>query len=446
MKNKKQRSDFTSQFKEILDLTNAQIEAIDKIETKLYKDYFWSNNLSESALTIRYLKSIFSILSNDQIKSLKEYKKEQLHKVALKKQSTLQKSFESQSKRLQALGLSEDQLWQFVQAKSKWLNVYKKRNLEFLKEGGDQFNEELKEEIDKELFQPIFTTKQFEQYLKLVRKENEQQEQWRLKHSKANFENQYSIKLTDQQAVCIFEIESDRLYKNEKGEYLSDFEREEIKLQKFKEVLNSDQFESYQKEYLKRLERKRQELIQSNKGHYLKKLKEIQKTLAYYKKNVLPLKSEARFKLEYVLNNEQKEFLAKLKEEYFDILENRKKIYRAQHERHYLDLVPNELQANLISVAFEKIRINAYYLRDCKYLDKILASEIVEKVKREESKLRPVYQAFKDFQITLYEENGGDYGAWIHKVVSKEDNRNLQYLSLLLLEPTLEENLKRLKS
>ncbi len=444
MKKQKGRLSINTQFVKALQLTEDQIVKINQIEQQLHKEYFWNHRLDKDSFVFRLIRRVFKELSDEQIKRLKLFKSEYTEKANLKKQSRLQKSFESQSKRLQSLKLSEEQLWQFVQAKSEWLKVYKKKNLEIIKEGGNQFSEELKEEIDKELFQPIFTTKQFEQYHELVRRENELQQEWRLKQSKSNFENRYSTILTEHQAKGICDIEQKRWSRNEKGELLSDFEQEELKLQAYKQILNEKQLEIYHKEFHARIDRMKQDLIKSNEGHHLHELKRIQSSLEYYTKRVLPLKVKSRVNLEKRLNQNHTQYLDQLKKEYMEILRRKEIKIREDHKRFNLNLVPNELKAHLLRIEFSKIQINPIYLRDSKLIKEVFSEDLINDIKLEENKLGPTYKDFKEFQIKAYEENGGDYGGWIHKVVSKEDNRNLQYLSLLLLEPNLEENLARL--
>ncbi|GLR18248.1 hypothetical protein GCM10007940_28640 [Portibacter lacus] len=59
--------------------------------------------------------------------------------------------------------------------------------------------------------------------------------------------------------------------------------------------------------------------------------------------------------------------------------------------------------------------------------------------------MQSVFEKLKKFQIESYEKNGGTYDGTLMKIAIKEGEEHLSYIGLLILEPDLDCNLRKIK-
>lgn len=243
----------------------------------------------------------------------------------------------------------------------------------------------------------------------------------------------------------IYEIQDNEKIYDDKGEFLSEFEKEQLKLEKFRKILNTDQFHNYLKKYDHRITLLKQNLIETNNNHLIH-LDRLRETYHYYLNNVLPEKINLRKQLENELTAKEKEIIDKLLKLYLQKIEINKAKALIQHKRYNLDLVPNEWEDCLINHNFSIVRPNAYLLEGNELAKELLSKELIKRVKTFQSKLKTINKQFNKFQVDLYENSGGEYGGWLMKIPHTSLPSNLEYLSFLLLSPDLNLNLNYTKN
>jgi hypothetical protein len=433
---------FTDLFTGILNLSEKQIAEIDQLEYEKYKAYFWNSDSSE-LMKFGIIKSILKLLTPVQMQLLRTYKSEKIRENELRETHKLQESYDRESKRLIDLNLSEDQLWRFVITKQKLHKLTKEKMIEAVKTGIFD-HQNITKEIEVEYLKPIFSNEQYLQYSKIIKEEDQKKLEWLQKMTKERFEHDYKTKITDDQAILIYNIEENAEERDADGEFYSNFEQEEIKLEKYREILDKRQFRKYYKQYEGKIMLIQQDLINTN-DNFMIQLERRRKEYHYYQKNILPFKVEVRNQLEVELTLSQKQILDELRKLYFSKLIEEKSKFLAQHQRYNRYYVSNEWEDYLIQYNFNTIRPNGYYLEGNNLITELMTDKLVQKIKLSQNQLKEKFKEFKMFQVDLYENSGGEYGGWLMKIPHKSEPSYLEYLSFLLLAPDLKSNLKRVK-
>jgi len=433
---------FTDLFTGILNLSEKQIAEIDQLEYEKYKAYFW-NSESDKSLKFGFLRSVFKLLDKDQITALKLYKTDIINQKKIKEDNGLNKLIEKERIRLKDLNLTENQLLKYVETKKILPKLASEKSIQNAKKGILLLSNtnDLKE-LENEHIIPIFTDEQSLQYLKIVQDEDRQKLEWHYKMAKQRFEYDYDVKVSDHLVTIIYDIEENEKIQDDEGNFYSEFEKEQSKLERYRKILNTDQFHNYIKKYEHRIILLKQNLIETNKNHLIH-LERLRETYHYYLNNVLPEKINIRKQIENELTAKEKQIIDKLLKLYLQKTEINKAKALIQHKRYNLDLVPNEWEDYLIHYNFSIVRPNGYLLEGNELGVTLLSEELVEKVKTFQSKLKSINKQFKMFQVDLYENSGGEYGGWLMKIPHKSEPSYLEYLSFLLLAPDLKSNLKR---
>lgn len=299
---------FTNHFKEILKLSESQIHTLDVIEHDLHKSYFW-NQKSEYSLKFSFLKSLLNLLNEEQIHALKYYKNDFIQKKKLKENLEFKKILETEGNRLKILNLTEEQLFKYALAKKNLPKLMKEKMMERAKKGIMKISRnDDREELEQEHIFPIFTPDQIAIYYNIIKKEKQLELEWHYKLTKDRFEHDYNVQVADHIIPIIYDIENiDNTY-DEEGNIKSDFQQEEEKLEKYRHILNPDQFHSYLLKYEQRIKRIKQNLKELNQNH-LKQLERSRTLQDYYIKNVLPTKVKVRKQLNKELTNLEKKLL-----------------------------------------------------------------------------------------------------------------------------------------
>ncbi|MBK8053780.1 MAG: hypothetical protein IPK35_11060 [Saprospiraceae bacterium] len=435
----------TDLFREILNLSDSQINVINNLEYDTYKAHFWSNR-SEQALKFGFLRSLFSLLDIKQITALKSYKNDIIYQKKLNKDKDLKNLIERESNRLKDLNLTEEQLFKYSLAKMNLPKLAKEKMMERAKNGINKISYSSdRNELEKELILPIFTHEQITIYSKIVKKEKLLELEWHYKFTKDRFENDYDVRIADHIVPLIYEIEDQDNVYDDYDNIKSEFEQEEEKMEKYRKILNPDQFHNYLKKYNQRITQIKQNLNEINQNHF-KQLESSKATFNYYVKNVLPEKVKARKLLEKELTPNEKSIIDKLRILYLQKLEVNKANALKQHQKYHQDHVPNEWKDYLIHHNFNILKPNGYLLSKNELALDLLSEEIIKKIKTFQSNLTAINKEFKEFQINLYESTGGNYGGNIIKIQPSLEQTKLEYLSFLLLEPNLESILSKLSS
>ncbi len=436
---------FTDQFKGILNLSETQINEIDQIEYDKFRTYFW-NSESDKSLKFGFLRSVLKLLDDRQIKALKSYKTDIIYQKKIKEDNALYKLIEKERIRLNTLNLTENKLLKYAETKINLPKLAREKSIQNAKKGIFLLpNTNSLKELENEHLIPIFTEEQSLKYLKIVQEEDRQKLEFNYKMTKQRFEYDYDVKVSDHLVPLIYEIQDNEKIYDDKGEFLSEFEKEQLKLEKFRKVLNTDQFHNYLKKYDHRITLLKQNLIETNNNHLIH-LDRLRETYHYYLNNVLPEKINLRKQLENELTAKEKEIIDKLIKLYLQKIEINKAKALIQHKRYNLDLVPNEWEDYLINHNFSIVRPNAYLLEGNELAKELLSKELIKRVKTFQSKLKTINKQFNKFQVDLYENSGGEYGGWLMKIPHTSLPSNLEYLSFLLLSPDLNLNLNNTRN
>lgn len=434
---------FADQFKEILKLSEYQIHALDELEYDLHKSYFW-NQKSENSLKFSFLKSLLNLLNEVQINALKFYKNDFIQKKKLKENLEFKKILETEGNRLKKLNLTEEQLFKYALVKKNLPKLMKEKMMERAKKGIMKISRnDDREELEQEHIFPIFTPDQTTAYFSIVKKEKQLELGWHYKLTKDRFEHDYNVQVADHIIPIIYEIENiDNTY-DEEGNIKSEFQQEEEKLEKYRNILNPNQFHNYLIKYDQRIKQIKQNLIELNQNHF-KQLERSIKSQDYYIKNVLHQKIKVRKQLNKELTTSEKKTIDHLRILYFQELEKRKSEALKDHQKFHLDLVPNEWEDQIMYYNFIIMEPNGYFLKNNQMAKNLLSNELISKIKTYQSHLKMVNKAYKEFQINLYESIDGDHGGWIIKSSLKASK--IQYLSFLLFEPNLNSILAKLSA
>jgi hypothetical protein len=332
-----------------------------------------------------------------------------------------------------------------VLAKEDLMKTYKEKMVAQLKIG--KKISDIKSQLEEEYYRPLFTKDEYFLYNNILKQEHEEAESFSFKQAIQNFEYQYAIKLTEDQAKKIFDLENKSDDFILSGECFSEFEQEERKLLAYKNILDTDQYITYNTYYKKRIEQLKDELIASNNNHHLQQMNRAKDYLEYYILAVLPAMSIARKNLDVFLTPRQKEIIQEINVYYFKRLEEMREKYIADHERYNKDLVPNELLEFQYRFKLDCVCPNIHLLMKHDLLiEELLTDSLILQIKREKISLKKVHQDLEVFKRENYESNGGKYGmGWLIKVPYGEVEEHLNYISILLIEPDFESNIERME-
>lgn len=440
MSNTKGLLGFIKQFGELLDLTESQVKDIGQLQYDLYKDYHWNSIQSETKFKFVFLRRLFSILGQGQIEFLRKERDELVVKKNEVKKSRFQSKVDHQKKRLASLGLREDQIREFVKLAEDLADRYKEE-LKALSDRKSIDRELIMKRLNKEMYASLFNEKQVILYEGILEAEKARNTENRIARDKKSFEHQHSIVLSQEQAMSLFEIGIDRVSKDKDGVYFSDFEKEEYKLSIYKNVLTEDQLDMYRPHHLKRLNQIEKNIVKSDDRH-LKYLNMIKGYFQYYVENVLPNKCESRQRIEVLLSLEQRNLIQDIKEQYRIKLSEAYDKTEKEHIKYNRGLAANEWDSFLIRNKLSYVIINTHYLRDSESANRLMSdSDLISILKSESKKLEKVFSDLKEFEIENYEKNGGSYGTHIMKVGIEEGKEHLRYISILLIESNLDENI-----
>lgn len=404
MNNPKRSSDFTSTFKDILGLNAEQISTIDKNEFKLYKAFTWDRSISKKTFKFLFIKQILSVLSAEQIAKAKVYNIKQKTKIKQSVEDEYQRNLKYEKERLLSLKLSDDQLESYINIKNNRGRIYTE-TMKSRPEMKQIDPIEFELYFNQEHIYPIFNNEQIQQYKQIVKNEEIKFRIEKIQRQKLIFEHEYSIKLTDEQSKFVSDYEDVHISRDVNGDFISDFEREELKLNRMREILFSDQFDTYKIHFNKRIKRLEEELRKSNETHHIDQLNHIKQFLKYYINSVLPHKCKVRLDIEQELTLKQKELIKHIKEAYFLKLDDNKNKYKKHNIRYTRGLCNNELNNFLLRNDMNRIFPNTSFIAQFEPIKLLMTDALINLVKNHHKKLKKVIEKMDTFKTELYENN-----------------------------------------
>lgn len=431
---------FSSRYSKYLDLTNNQIELINSKEYEFMKDYHWGKLPNDKNPEDLFIEQLSCLLTQGQLDTYKSLKQERKLKKEARKREQFLKRLDYQRKYLKDLNLTESQLLKYVEVKSNWSNLIKE--LMASKNKGDTYSlEQLKSQILTSHIYPIFNEIQIAKYKEILKKNEVATIERNKNQKKSEFKSRFSIELSEVQLEKI--LSADLQSKDENGTYYSDFEKLEMELALFTNILNSDQLELYKPDYDRQKKNIVDRLIKSNSEHHLRELNRISDYLQYYSLHVLPELSKVKARLEYILNDKQQELIEKIRDYCFSRIDERQSAFLESHKRHNQEYCPNKLKAFYVRQKLSKLFCNVSNFYGCKEAKDLMTKELQELLEMEREKLSEVFEDLKKNQIDTFEKSGGKYGAgWRINIPRRKGEEHLKNINLLLLYPSLEANLR----
>lgn len=441
MNKRKNITAIPNRVKDLLNLSPTQKQQSEVIETELQKIYESGKLKSNKHFIFLYLRKFLPILSNEQIQILKQKRDENKINLKKKKEKKYQQTYETSKLKLKSLNLTENQLQQYVAVKLDWYRLSMERIKKVKKIEG--FLD--KTAIEEEHVYPIFNSDQLELFKEISRQDKQREHLHRIKMESSRFHSIYNIELTEEQAHQLFDVYPMIPRNDETGEYYSEFEAIDLRYEKIKKILTTSQLEKYTPKHLQEVQYLENRYKKSNDEEHLKKLKESEASLNNYIDNILPLQCEARQRIDKLLSHQQKESIQYLRKIYFPIIEEQFNKIKASHFKYHKDFCPNELEVYNIGHKLNKINPNGHLLKGHKEVTELMTPGLIEIVKKEKVKLIPLFDRIDYIHHEEFEpEEGTVQFGWNIRLQRKKGDDDLKNLGLLLLEPEIENNLKKL--
>ncbi|QLG45628.1 hypothetical protein [Costertonia aggregata] len=432
---------FTDKFGEILNLSDVQIKKIDNLTYELLKKHQFSidPDYDEKKERKQCDKSVQKILSKEQRVKLKKVRKN-----TQEKQSTI--DFETQKfKRLQ-------EKYKSLQLTEKKLHILQNilndiREVVFAKWG--KYVPGSKNQLSKhELYLNVASKKLSgflsEEKLAEFYKIEASEQKWLKKiHTEQIVNMNASLNLTSKQAEFIYDYEENEPSKDINNDYLSEFEKWDLKREFMSSILDKKQF----KEYLRLSEKQKAAYISYFKetdNLKSKEVKRLKSRVNYLINNYLYVLCEWRLELETYIPKSLNLMLLDFRLKYHENLKKDLNKNLKQSIRHNKNHVPNDL-------IFLKLRTKndaiVPHLHCITNLENNIITEVPKKlcdlIVNKPSKVRDADAKLHEFTITNYENHGGTYGGstYIRRKNRDEIDSKLDILSILLLHPEPQKNI-----
>ena len=427
--------------KDLLHLSTTQKQKIEAIENELQEIYESGKLKSNGHFLFISLRKFLPVLSQEQIHILKQKRDEQKLKNKKRKEEKYERLYKTSEIKFKDLQMSQDQLEKYVEVKMNWLKL----STEKMKEAKNLDEIFDKAAIEKENIYPIFNTQQLSLYKDIILQDKKKEKLHLIKMEKSRFNSLYDIELTEKQAAQLFDKNPMIPRKDEDDEYYSEFEEIELRLQKIKSILTPEQLKTYLPKHQKEVQNLENRYKKSNDEEHLEKLNDCKDSLNNYINNILPLQCAARQRLEKFLSAKQKELIENLRRIYFPMLDEQFIKLKALHYRYHRDFCPNELEVYAISDKLNRINPNGNLLRNQSIVSELMTPELIEIVKEEKEKINPLFDRVQYIHHEEFEpEEGTVQIGWNIRLQRKKGDEHLKNLGLLLLEPNIAENLKKI--
>ncbi len=441
MRTRKKITAIPKRVKEFLDLSSSQLEEIEVIENELQELYDAGKLKSNKHFLFLCLRKFLPILTNKQVQTLKEKRDEQKLKIKQRKEEKYRQTYEVSKVKLKSLNLTEEQLQKYVNIKlnGRKLLMEKMKAAKSIEAWDDENS------IEMEYIHPIFNADQLELYKEISAKESVRKNIHRIKMESSRFSSLYNIQLSTEQANQLFEKNRIVPRLDDAGEYYSEFEEVELRCAKIKNILTAVQFERYKPHHLQEVKDLENRYKKSNEKQHLEKLNESKGSLNNYIKKILPLQCEARQRIEKILSGKQKKLIEELRKIYFPLLDEKFTTLKASHYKYHKDFCPNELEVFAIADTLDRINPNGNLLKGNKEVNDLMTPELIEIVKKEKIKLNPLFDRIQYIHHEEFEpEEGTVQVGWNIRLQRRKGDEHLKNLGLLLLEPNIEDNLKKI--
>ena len=434
---------FVDNYKDKLNLTPKQIEVFGQLENEYYKtDYFNIDPYySKKKWRFRTLRKVMNELSCDQQNKLVEINKQYKREVAEYELTEKWRGLARFKDDYREMELTEDQFKEiFLATKLSTKKVLKLiRNIEYKSSSKINKRKILMDEEIKAV-SPLLSNIQLEQFIILYDKAK--QKLLDLNYNHVKYQNK-ELELTDDQARAIFEYNDNRLDTDEEGEFISPWEKSEQDKVFYRKILNDMQFEIM----LKKIEENVLGEIRSfsgNEEQLSKEIKQLENKRKFLVEEHLPEVCRVRKELHKFLSKEEIAIVDELRNDYAEILVSNYEEYKKTHMRFFREYNSTELIKSKKSIEMNSLYPNGFcLLKRWADIQMKIRPIVWNKIDNHIATLENVRNKLKDFVIKSYEESGGKYGIGVITLKpSKEDLTANQFLSYLLLETTVQENIE----
>jgi len=264
-------------------------------------------------------------------------------------------------------------------------------------------------------------------------------DEWQLKALQTRYNATYDLVLTIGQAKKIYKYEQDRDTYSDKH-FFSAWEEWDYELSTFKEVLNDEQFKTYETFLKENIQRYEQNLVELD-NERVSEIAYNEELIDFYETQFLPDFFKDPFLLAFCLLSADKAKIGYLRTEYKNFLNDTKKAILTNHFRHYRTFKPKELKLSLLQHKLSYIFPDydsfkhqmdkptlavAHYLKTkFKYLPDSLDELLTRK-----------YNELKEFNDTNFKKHYGEIRGW-HVVIGQftpEEEKEHRAITLLLLD------------
>ncbi|WP_350293153.1 hypothetical protein [uncultured Croceitalea sp.] len=431
---------FTEEFAIELNLTRVQITSIDELTYEFFKTYQFSTNpnYNEENEREKYEKSTHKILNANQKVRLKEIKEQSKEH---NESSYDDLRFQNLKNKYGSLGLSESKFKAFSQTINDVFSTsYKKWNPTIANEYNINSKHDYYLMLLKEKLSEFLGKQQLEEFLNIEASE----QKWLIEfHTKRIKEANPLLGLNKTQAEKIFEFEENEFSIDCNGEYYSEFEKWEQRESFMHSVLDSEQFQEFQKQ-LQEVKNHHVLFIQESNKSKIREIEECKSLWEYLIKTYLPEICTYRRVVEENIPKNLKSSLILLRANYHDNLEDSLKESIQVNKRHNLHYYPNEIVYSRLSTKIRALIPSPYSLSD-KQIDflNIVPAKLKKVLTKSKSALKSADGKLHEFMITNYETHGGTYSGSTYVVrQNRKEEMNMRCISMLLLLPSPEENIK----
>ncbi len=376
-------------------------------------------------------------MAKAQIIALKDFIKNYKLKLLEKEKEEIRKMFEVEGKRLASLNLSPSQLDKYVELKHNWNTLHTQRMKEALKVNNQDYNilhNQLTKQMNVDLIYPIFDHDQLKKYKEVLLEEQNALFKMRAINEKYIYKTNYNIELSETQVALILELEDNNVYKDENGDYYSEFELEEIKYQRIKSILDQNQLEKYYSHHLDNIAYLEDSYKKQDLEHSLITVNILTINYNYYVQNIQATINDSRKRVESILTEKQKNHINNLRESYLRKLDEEIHSIEQIHYRHNKELKPNELLQERLQNKMLRTIPFGWQLIEFNLPQEILTKELTNIINLELQKFAVLFENFKLFQFDNFEKNDHSFGPLF---IRSADEMGI--VGFLLMDPGIKE-------
>lgn len=436
---------FADQYKDQLDLDKAQIVQLDELEYQHWRDRYFNRDFNdgEKALPEKVLSRRNQILTSEQIKRLQSLQLQEKEKKLAQDQEMKLEELQGLRNTFQALALDENSLEIFYNILETAKEIVKDKGFEAIKaqQRAKDFNEELTKEAIR-LLKGFLSVEQLNIFQQIREKQRIEGKKWLIGVIKSNYPE---LKLSDYQADQIARFEKHK-HQDENGRILNFWEQQEVEKKFMQDLLSESQFQLKLKWMAEEADDEVAGLKKSDQN-YVQWIKRTENRITYQIEHHLPVLCYYRKILENRLRPKEKDFLKKLRIDYFNHLVGEFERIKKQFTINGLILQPNYLSYYRKHLQEAVLSASALFFdRQYAKIQENIRNSIIALIDIKTPAIEKAKEALQQFDIQNYETTGGTYGAFVFfGKMSKTEIRDRRIIAQLLLEPILEKNIEHME-